>query len=166
MSGSVLCVMRNCPVPATRGGRRPGAGRKPAGSRPGVPHVVRPWHDATHPARVTLRVRPGLPSFRTGRTNAALREAIRLAQRQSFGVRHFSIQSNHVHMIVEAKDRQALSRDVQGLAIRVARTIDRVLGRRGAIWADRHHRRDLATPREIRHALVYVLQNIKKHQPA
>jgi len=54
---------------------------------------------------------------------------------------------------------------VQGLAIRVAKAVNRVLGRRGAVWGDRYHARTLATPREVRHALVYVLQNWKKHVP-
>lgn len=50
---------------------------------------------------------------------------------------HFSVQSNHVHLLVEAKDRQALSRGVQGLAIRLARSVDRAVRRTwllGAGW--------------------------------
>jgi REP element-mobilizing transposase RayT len=100
------------------------------------------------------------------RVFGAVREAIRLAQRDTFRICHFSVQSNHIHMLVEAKSRQALSRGVQGLAIRMARAINRVLRRMGKVWADRHHRRDLATPREVRHALVYVLMNYTKHGPA
>jgi hypothetical protein len=38
-----------------------------------------------------------------------------------------------------------------------------VLGRGGAVWGDRFHARDLKTPREVRHALVYVLNNHRKH---
>lgn len=128
-----------------------------------MPHVVRPWHDAAQPAHVTLRARAGLPSLRAARVFPAVRAAIRLAQRERFRICHFSVQSNHIHFLVEANDRQALSRGVQGLAIRLARCINRVLARRGAVWADRYHRRDLATPREVRNALVYVLQNFRKH---
>jgi hypothetical protein len=54
---------------------------------------------------------------------------------------------------------------VQGLAIRVARSVNRVLGRHGPVWAGRYHARILAMPREMRNALVYVLQNWKKHVP-
>ncbi len=152
------------PVPPMRGGRRPGAGRKPNGPRPGVAHVTRPWHDAVHPAHVTLRARPGLPSMRAARVFPAVRAAIARAQRGcAFRICHFSVQSNHIHLLVEAKDRQALSRGIQGLAIRLARAVNRVLGRRGEVWGDRYHRRDLATPREVRNALVYVLQNFRKH---
>jgi len=66
-------------------------------------------------------------------------------------------------MIVEADDRTRLSRGLRGLAIRVARAVNRALGRRGPVWGDRYHARPLKTPREVRHALVYVIQNAKKH---
>jgi putative transposase len=114
---------------------------------------------------VTLRAVQGLPSLRLPHLFPALREAIRKAHKLRFRICHFSVQSNHVHLLVEAKDRQALSRGVQGLAIRLARAANRVLGRRGKVWADRYHRHDLATPREVRQAIVYVLQNARKHQP-
>ncbi len=153
------------PVPATRGGRRPGAGRKPNGPRPGVSHRVRPFHDRAHPTHVTLRARRGLPSLRLPHVFRVLREALRLASHDGFGVVQFSVQGNHVHMLVEATSRQALIRGVQGLAIRLARAINRVLARRGCVWGDRYHCRALQTPREVRNALVYVLQNVKKHQP-
>jgi hypothetical protein len=52
---------------------------------------------------------------------------------------------------------------VQGLAIRVARTINRVLQRVGSLWHGRYHAHILRNPREVRNALVYVLNNIRKH---
>jgi putative transposase len=82
---------------------------------------------------------------------------------ESFRVVHFSIQNDHVHLIVEAHDRSHLSRGVQGLAIRLARGINDVLGVTGKVWGDRFHARDLRTPREVRSAIVYVLMNAKKH---
>jgi hypothetical protein len=75
----------------------------------------------------------------------------------------FSVQSDHLHLIVEAGDGGALSSGVRGLAIRLARAINRALRRCGRVWADRYHARALSTPRAVRHALVYVLMNFKKH---
>jgi hypothetical protein len=66
---------------------------------------------------------------------------------------------------VEASDRDALVRGMRGLVIRCARAINRVLGRRGRVWADRCHTHALKTPREVRNALVYVLQNWRKSVP-
>ncbi|TMA50520.1 MAG: hypothetical protein E6J81_00355, partial [Deltaproteobacteria bacterium] len=77
---------------------------------------------------------------------------------------HFSVQTNHLHLIVEADARTALSRGLQGLVIRLAKGINRTLGRRGRVWGDRYHARALRTPREVRNALVYVLQNWRRHR--
>jgi hypothetical protein len=52
---------------------------------------------------------------------------------------------------------------MQGLAIRLAKAVNHALGRAGRIWSDRYHRHALKTPREVRHALVYVLLNGRKH---
>jgi hypothetical protein len=73
------------------------------------------------------------------------------------------VQDNHVHLIVEAEDRAALLSSVRGLMVRIARRVNRLLRRRGRFWADRWHGRDLEGPRQVRNALVYVLQNHKKH---
>jgi REP element-mobilizing transposase RayT len=112
---------------------------------------------------VTLRARRDLPSLRADRPFRALRAAIAAASGTSFRVAQFSVQGDHVHLICEAHDRTVLSSGVRGLAIRAARTLNRSLGRKGAVWADRHHRRPLKTPRETRNALAYVLLNGHKH---
>jgi len=49
------------------------------------------------------------------------------------------------------------------LIIRCARRLNRLLGLRGAVFAGRFHARALATPREVRTALIYVLHNARKH---
>jgi hypothetical protein len=95
----------------------------------------------------------------------AVRSALAAASGQTYRVLQFSIQADHVHLVVEADGGIDLIRGCQGLAVRLARAVNRVLGRRGAVWADRYHARDLRTPREVRRALVYVLQNWFKHVP-
>jgi hypothetical protein len=81
----------------------------------------------------------------------------------AFRLVHFSIQTNHLHLIVEAKDRPALSRGAQGLFVRVARALNALWGRAGSVFADRHHDRILRTPREVWDALRYVLTNAHRH---
>jgi putative transposase len=157
------------PLPNTWGGRREGAGRKRApGVRPAVPHRPRPVHRAAHPVHVTMRARASLPRLRGKGLFEAIREAIRAANRspavgRAFRVLHFSVQRDHVHLVVEAHDGNILARGMQGLGVRTARAINRVCGRRGKVWSHRFHSRDLRTPREVRNALVYVLMNFKKH---
>jgi hypothetical protein len=70
-----------------------------------------------------------------------------------------------VHLLVEAEGTSHFRSGVQGMAIRIARAVNRALGRRGRVWGDRYHARMLRTPREVRRALVYVLANWRKHLP-
>ena len=150
----------------TWGGRREGAGRKPRPGRRSVPHRRRVPHERHGPAHVTLRACRSIPSLRNGRLFATTRRALAAASTAHYRILHFSIQADHLHLVVEADGSSAFVRGVQGLAIRVAKAINRALGRRGCVWADRFHARLLHTPSEVRNALVYVLQNIRKHLPA
>jgi hypothetical protein len=62
-----------------------------------------------------------------------------------------------------ANDKRALSRGLQGLAIRVAKGVNRASDRRGRVLADRYHARELRSPTEVRHAVRYVLRNLQHH---
>jgi hypothetical protein len=52
---------------------------------------------------------------------------------------------------------------MRGLLIRIARALNRLWGRAGSVFADRFHERELRSPCQVRNALVYVLQNLRKH---
>jgi REP element-mobilizing transposase RayT len=148
----------------TWGGAREGAGRPPRGAVAGVSHLRRPALSRHHPLHVTLRIVAGVPSLRRalfGKVRAALAEG---QDRFGFRLVHFSVQSNHVHLIVEAGDRRSLSRGMQGISIRVARAVNGQLARSGRVFADRYHARALKTPRAAFLAVRYVLLNARKHQ--
>jgi len=150
------------PEPRRHGGARRGAGRKPrAAHLRQTPHRARPIHRKAHPVHVTLRA--GLRSLRTEQVARTLLGALRDSNRDWFRVVHYSVQENHVHLILEAEDRDTLLSGVRGLMVRIARRVNRLLHRRGRFWVDRWHGRDLEGPRQVRNALVYVLQNRKKH---
>ncbi|MBK7396279.1 MAG: hypothetical protein IPJ34_08260 [Myxococcales bacterium] len=146
------------------GGRRAGAGRKRRAPRPMVPHVARPKHAASVPVHLTWRVVAGIRSLRSADVFPCVVAALRDAQRGTFRVVHFSVQDDHLHLIVEAQHSAAFRSGVQGLGIRLARSINRAVGRSGRVLGDRYHARPLRSPREVRFALSYVLHNFKKHQ--
>ena len=150
-----------------RGGRRPGAGRKPKGEKAGVPHRHRAKLASRHPVHVTLKLERGLPRLRNKAAYRVLRRAFVGANaRDGFRLCEYSVQGTHMHLIVEAKDRTALSRGMQGLAIRIALGLNRLWERTGRVFADRYHDRILRTPREVRSALAYVLNNARRHRLA
>ena len=145
------------------GGHRPGAGRpKEKGS--GVSHDTRPTLSRHHPVHITLRVQRDVPHLRTKRSYRAIAKAMQ-AGKQRFGFRlvHHAVQSNHIHLIVEAKDRRALSRGMQGLSIRIARALNRACDRQGKVFSARYHAHALRSPSETKRAIHYVLNNWRKH---
>ncbi len=150
--------------PARWGGARRNAGRKP-GPHANTPHRARPIHRSHTPVHVTLRARIAplrsqflFPTVRLALVRAARRDPER------FRVVHYSVQRDHVHLIVEAADRRALSSGLRGVAIRIARYVNDLLSRSGPLWAGRSHQRALKSPREVRNALIYVLTNFRKHE--
>src|SRR4051812_4678789 len=139
------------------GGARANAGRK-RGPRPNTPHRARPVHHAWKPVHVTLRAR--ITPLRSQFVFPTVRLALLRAARRDperFRVVHFSVQPDHLHLVVEAKDARSLSIGMRGLAVRVARYVNDLLGRRGKFWADRWHGRALGSPREMRNVMLYVL---------
>lgn len=142
----------------TWGGKRRRAGRKPAGG--GTSHCARERIGHAQPAHVTWHIVDGLPSLRHAETFPTVKVALtRSRERAGFGLVHFSVQSNHLHLIVETESETALRTGLKALAARLARGLNEALCRRGRVISDRYHVHLLRTPREVHHALRYVLEN-------
>jgi REP element-mobilizing transposase RayT len=152
------------PTPSTHGGARRNAGRKPRGDRAGVSHHGRDEMSAETPIHVSLRLLPHVWNLRSRRSLAAIAPALAgVKVWREFRVVHFSVEGNHLHLIVEADHSRALAEGMQGLKVRLAKALNRMMGRRGTVFADRYHAHVLRTPAEVRNALAYVLLNHRSH---
>lgn len=146
-----------------RGGWRPGAGR-PRGPRPRTLHRARGAVPGRCPVHVTVRVKAAVPRLRTARFMRAFRRSLAACSvRPGFRVIHYSVQHDHVHLLIEAQGQQALSCGMKSLGARIGHTVNRVFRRRGGVLDGRYHHHVLRTPREVRHALAYVLLNARHH---
>jgi hypothetical protein len=112
---------------------------------------------------VTLRATDGLPSLRSAWLFPVVRRALGASLKPAFRVVHFSVQTDHIHLVVEGDEQLSLVRGLQGLAGRCAKAINRVARRKGRVWSSRYHAHALRTPCEARRGLVYVLLNFRKH---
>jgi REP element-mobilizing transposase RayT len=159
---AVQLTLESARRPVGLGGWRPGAGR-PRGHR--VSHGRRARFAARFPLHVTLRVVDGLPSLRThGALRVVQRAIARFGRGGRLRVVEYAVIGNHVHLIVESLDAEALARGMQALEVSLARRLNRLFERRGTFFAERYHARVLRTPREVRGALRYVLLNHRHHQ--
>ena len=151
--------------PRTWGGRRDGAGRKPLPEgRRRVSHLARERFEKPTPVHVTLRVAPHVWNLRSARSfRRILRAFAAHRRRHPMRLIEFSVQGNHLHLILEADSNQDLSRGMQGLTIRIARALNAMMRRAGSVFADHYHSRLLRTPTELARAIAYVMTNAAHH---
>jgi REP element-mobilizing transposase RayT len=145
----------------------PGPGRPRHKKKDAITHDARPSLGEDTALHVTLKLRAGVPNLRTGKPFAAVRKAFRKwcnVRGAGFRLIHFSVQSNHVHMLVEADSKVALSKGMQRVAHSISRRVnalsDRWIGR---VFKERYHAHVLKTPTEIAHAVRYLKQNHEHH---
>ncbi|MBZ0234507.1 MAG: transposase [Deltaproteobacteria bacterium] len=156
-----------------RGGARTGAGRPRAPGRRRNWVRVREVLAKNVPVHVTLRVVKAVGRLRRRRAYHAIRKAIQKTwARTDFRVVHVSIQREHIHLICEADDKRALGRGMASLEISAARRLNAAVAldrgepkpRRGTVFPERYHVEHLETPRQVKSAISYVLNNWRRHR--
>src|SRR4051812_40222937 len=140
----------------------PKLGRRPRPERVGMlPHSTRPEHDERHPVHVSMKRVRCAPSFRSQRLHVLLVAHFAAAVKRGIKVLHYSIQHDHLHLMIEGKDKKELANGLKLLFSRIAFAVNRVARRHGSLFRERHHRRALTTPTEVRRALVYIIFNTR-----
>ncbi|MBL8898876.1 MAG: transposase [Planctomycetes bacterium] len=146
------------------GGKRKGAGRKPKNAEARMPHRQRAMKKRGQPLLITVRLADGLPSLRRcGALKLVLAALSASSDRHGMRIIHYTVQDNHLHLLVEADDRECVARGMNALLSPLARALNKLWGRRGKVFPERYHDEVISTPTQARNALRYVLQNGKKH---
>jgi hypothetical protein len=141
-------------VKSSWGGARAGAGRPAKRAIASEPHKQRPALSPRHPVHVVARVATTLRSFGSRRSWRAIGRAVeRSLARSDFRIVQFALVDRRVELVVEADDRIALARGMQGFEVSAARALNRALGRTGCVFADRYRPRALITRAAVRAVL-------------
>ena len=113
---------------------------------------------------VTLRVARHVYNLRSRRSFRVIEKALWASLgRFDTHVVQFTVLGNHIHLLVEADGHVSLGRAMKGLAVRLARGLNRMMGKRGRVLDDRYHGHVLRTPTEVKHARAYIAGNFAKH---
>jgi len=146
------------------GGRRTGAGRPKTGGSVGVVHRRRTDVKKGLPIHITARFVREVGYLRSQKIYRVVRRAlVSSCMRRGFRICHFSLQRNHIHLIVEAESAVLLHRGMTGLLVRIARALNRLRGRSGQVFPARYHHAVKSTPSAVHSALRYVLENARHH---
>ena len=101
-----------------------------------MPHETRALHDKNHPVDVTIRRVAVGPSFRTQLVCSSIRRVIAAAKSKGVRVLHYSMQENHLHLMVEAENAADLSNQMRTLFSRIAFAVNAVAQRCGRLFRD------------------------------
>ena len=136
------------------GGRRIGAGRKRKSEHP-VDHGKRPKIDPDHPLLVTKRVIDDV-QLEDAQTWSIVREAVAEAVESTpgFEVQKLTREGMALLLLVNAKNRKALTRGIQGLSIRIAHRLNRLYERVGRVFVARYQAEALDNKRAVDRALA------------
>ena len=138
-----------------QGGRRPNSGRKRMHSK-GVAHRIREIVNSRTPVHINFKYKTVI---RNKDSLKLLKRAILNARKHGLRVLHFSLQSNHIHLIIEAASNEVLTKGMRSLTVTMAKGL-----RKGRIQKERYHLHVLKSLREAKNAIRYVLFNQQKHE--
>ena len=82
-----------------------------------------------------------------------------------FRIVDYVVLGDHLHLLVEATDNEALALGICGLCGRMAKGLNKLwFGRKGKVFGDRYHMHVLRTPRAVHYAKRYIYENARKHR--
>lgn len=143
------------------GGKRKGAGRK---NRSGtLNHLKRQRVNPKAPIHVTMKLREGLPNIQCPEMHEKFKSGLRKAKALGLRVIHYTVERNHIHMMIECSNNSSLSRGMKSLGASFGRAIRAFAGGKGPVFKERFHMRVVKTPMEVRNVIAYVLTNTSKH---
>lgn len=137
------------------GGRRPGSGRKRIHSK-GVAHRSREKVLSRTPVHVNFKYNTYIKKKFCLKL---LKRAIVNGRKFGLKVTQFSLQHNHIHLIIEAESNEILTAGMRSITITFAKGLQK-----GKVQIERYHLHVLKTLREVRNAVKYVMFNSQKHE--
>jgi REP element-mobilizing transposase RayT len=107
-------------------------------------------------------VRRHFPELRRREYYAIFRAVLaKYVGRDDFRIVHVSIRETHVHFLVEASSKRALTLGMQSLTITLSK---RLTGGLGKLFEQRYHEVPIRSARQARNAIAYVLNNWRRHR--
>ena len=139
------------------------AGRKPIHDK-GIRHIRRERFERESSFHITIKVREDKSDLQNKMILKALHHAIMKARAKSLKVIHYTLEYNHIHMLVEAFNQEQLSNCMQSFGVTLAKMINKVKFKKGGVYKHRYHLRRLISVMELKNVLKYIFNNGIKHK--
>lgn len=138
------------------------AGRKAIHDR-AIRHTERPKFKNARSLHLTIKVRENKADIKSIKLLKALHHAIKRARLMKLKIIHYTLEYNHVHLLVEADTHHALHRGMQAFGISFSKAINKTKRLKGTVYKHRYHFRQICSSRELKNVLHYIFHNGIKH---
>lgn len=142
-----------------------GAGR-PAIHDRGIRHIARDEIKRSTPLHLTIKINREKAGLKNKSVLKTLHDSIKKARLIGLRIIHYTLEYDHVHLLVEADNNEILGRGMQSFGISFSKGINKIKKLKGQVFKTRYHFRKLKTPKEIKNAINYILGNALKHKKA
>lgn len=140
-----------------------GAGR-PAKHDKGIRHTERELLKKLSSLHLTIKIERNKAGLKNKTVLAVLHKAIKNARKIGLGIIHYTLEYDHIHLLVEARDNETLGKGMQSFGICFSKGINKYKAVQGQVYKTRYHLRVLKTLKEIKNVLNYVFGNAVKHK--
>lgn len=138
------------------------AGRK-AFHDPGIRHTARPVLTKPSSLHLTIKVQKIKADIKNKMILTMLKKAILNARRMGLKVIHYSLEYDHVHLLIEADNNVILGKGMQSLGVTLSKAINRTKRIKGRVYKHRYHFRKINSARELKNVMFYIFNNGVKH---
>lgn len=140
-----------------------GAGRKPIHDK-GIRHISREIIERPSSLHITIKVRANKADIQNKKILKALHRAIMRARFKSLKVIHYTLEYNHVHLLVECASNYRLGRAMQAFGICFAKAINKAKLSKGTVYKHRYHLRKIRSAQDLKRVINYIFSNGIKHK--
>lgn len=142
-----------------------GAGR-PAIHDIGIRHLARPHLKKPSSLHLTIKIKKIKADIKNKSILSILKRAILNARKKGLRVLHYSLEYDHVHLLIEAENNTILGKGMQAFGVTLSKAINRVRKLKGGVYKHRYHFRQISSARELKNVMNYIFSNGMKHKTA
>ena len=140
-----------------------GAGR-PAKHDRGIRHIARDEFNRLTVLHLTVKIDRAKAGLKNKQTLKLLWHAIKKARLKGLKIIHYTLEFDHIHLLVEADNKAIVGTGMQSFGISLSKGINKIKGLSGQVFKTRYHFRKLKTPTEVKNVIHYILGNSIKHK--
>lgn len=138
------------------------AGRK-AIHDPGIRHTHRPVFKKPASLHLTIKIAKEKSNLKNKEVLSILKRAILNSRKMGLRVIHFTLEYDHIHLLIEAENNHLLGKGMQSFGVTLSKAINKLKKTSGQVYRHRYHFRKITSARQLKNVMNYIFRNGLKH---